>query len=290
MIYQETIMQSTNTVEITLENFQQVILEDSKEKLILVTFWADQIPESIELKDKLAGAVQGFDDHIVLATVDCQTQQQIAMQFGIQGLPTAVIVKDGQPIDGLSGPQTDESIQEFLEKYLPKPQDNLLKQAKQALAEGDANSAYTQALQAYQLDSDRADIQLVLADASLEIGKIEEAKKLLEAIKLVDQDSYYQALVAKLELAEEAADSPEIKTLEQALAKTPDDVEIIHKLAAQYSQVNRYQDALALLFKRVQKQPSDDESKRLLLDVMKALPDGDPLASQYRRKLYTLMY
>ncbi len=289
-VNQETSMQSTNHVEITLENFQQIILEESKEKLVLVAFWAEQIPESIELKNKLATAVSHFNEHIIFATVDCQAQQQIAMQFGIQGLPTAVMIKEGQPIDGISGPQTDESIQTFLEKYLPKAEDNLLAEAQQALSAGEPNTAYTKALQAYQLDNERADIKLVLADASLEIGKLEEAKSYLQTIKLVDQNSDYKALMAKLELAEEAADSPEIQTLEQALAKNPDDIDIIHKLAAQYSQVNRYQDALALLFKQVQQNSDDSESKRLLLDVMKSLPEGDPLASQYRRKLYTLMY
>ena len=122
-------MQNSHVVEINLENFQQIILEDSKQKLVLVSFWATQVPESIELKDKVAVATQGFDEHLIYATIDCQAQGQIAQQFGIQGLPTAIIVKDGQPIDGISGPQTDETIQQFLDKHLPKPQDNLLAQA-----------------------------------------------------------------------------------------------------------------------------------------------------------------
>ena len=42
---------NSNIVAITLENFQQVILEESKNKLILVDFWAEQVPESIELKN-----------------------------------------------------------------------------------------------------------------------------------------------------------------------------------------------------------------------------------------------
>ena len=283
-------MQNSNIVEINLENFQQIILEDSKQKLVLVSFWAAQVPESIELKDKLAAATQGFDEHLIYATIDCQAQEKIAQQFGIQGLPTSIFIKDGQPIDGISGPQTDETIQQFLDKHLPKPQDKLLAQAKQALSDDDANSAYSFAIQAYQLDNKRADIQLILADACLDIGKIDEAKSLLDAIKMIDQDSYYQSLMAKLELAEEAADSPEIKELEQALANDATNVELIHKLAAQYSQVNRQEDALALLFRQVQKDGSDADSKKLLLDVMKALPDGDPLAAKYRRKLYTLMY
>ena len=139
-----------NTVVITLENFQQVIVEGSKSTLVLVDFWAEQVPESIELRDKLVAKVCPFPEHMVMATVDCQTEQQIAQQFGIQCLPTAVLVKDGQPIDGLTGPQTDESIQEFLDKHLPKPQDTLLVQAKCELDEGNVNAAFTFITQAYQ--------------------------------------------------------------------------------------------------------------------------------------------
>ena len=119
----------TNSLAITLENFQQVVLEESKAKLVLVDFWAQQVPESIELRDKLAKMLENHGETILFATVDCETQGQIAQQFGIQGLPTAILVKEGQPLDGLSGPQTDETINEFLAKYLPKEQDLLLSQA-----------------------------------------------------------------------------------------------------------------------------------------------------------------
>ena len=279
-----------NAVSLTLENFQQVVLEDSKEKLVLVAFWADQVPESLELRDKLASKTATAGEHVIFADVDCQAQQQIAMQFGIQGLPTAVLVKAGQPIDALSGPQPDEAIEQFLAKHLPQPQDEFLAQAQAALANGDANQAYSAAKQAFDLDSSRADIKLVLADACVSCGKTEDAQTLLDTVMMVDQDSYYQAVVAKLELANEASNSPELQALEAKLAESPDDPQLIQQLAAQYSQVNRHEDALALLFKRVQTARDDADSKKLLLDVMKALPDGDPLASKYRRKLYTLLY
>ena len=280
----------TNALAITLENFQQVIIEESKAQLVLVDFWAQQIPESVELRDKLATALANHGDTILLATVDCETQGQIAQQFGIQGLPTAVLVKDGQPLDGLTGPQTDESISEFLAKYLPKEQDALLAQAKNLLAESKVSEAFPVISQAYQLDSERADIKLVLANVYIQTGKITEAEALLQSIKMIDQDSEYQSLMAKLELANQAADSPEIQALEQQLISEPDNVELQQKLAAQYSQVNRHDDALAILFRLVQTNGADISSKDLLLDVLKSLPDGDALASKYRRKLYTLMY
>ncbi|MFT5758418.1 MAG: putative thioredoxin [Alteromonadaceae bacterium] len=279
-----------NTVVITLENFQKVVLDDSKSTLVLVDFWAEQVPESVELRDKLIAKVSPFPEAMVMATVDCQTEQQIAQQFGIQGLPTAVLVKDGQPIDGLTGPQTDESIQEFLDKHLPKPQDTFLLQAKEALAQRNVSEAFTLVTQAYQLDSGRADIKLVLADVYTQTGKISEAEALLATILMVDQDSEYQAVMAKLELASQAADSPEIQLLEEQLKKDQDNLELQHQLAAQYSQVNRNEEALTLLFRLMQKDRSETISKELLLDILKALPDGDPLATKFRRKLYTLLY
>lgn len=281
---------TTNAIEITLDNFQQVILDESKTKLVLVDFWAAQVPESLELKDKLAAGLQGFEGHIIYATVDCQTQQQIAQQFGIQGLPTAILVKDGQPIDGLTGPQPDDAINSFLAKHLPKQEDLLLAQAQQLITENKINDAFTVISQAYQLDNQRADIKLLLADVYLQLGKTAEAEALLATVLMVDQDSHYQALIAKLELANQAADSPEIKALEAQLINDSDNVELQHQLVAQYSQVNRHEEALTLLFRLMQKNSSDAVSKDLYLDVLKALPEGDPLANKYRRKLYTLMY
>jgi putative thioredoxin len=280
----------TNSLAITLENFQQIVLEESKSTLVLVDFWAQQVPESLELRDKLASLLANHGETIVFATVDCESQGQIAQQFGIQGLPTAILVKDGQPLDGLSGPQTDETISEFLTKYLPKEQDLLLKQAVDSLSENNVNEAFKYITQAYQLDSERADIKLVLADVYIQTGKVSEAELILQTIKMIDQDSYYQSLMAKLELASQAADSPEIKALEQQLDTDPDNIDVQHQLAAQYSQVNRHEEALLLLFRLVQKDGSDMVSKDLLLDVLKSLPDGDALANKYRRKLYTLMY
>jgi len=281
---------TSNAIEITLDNFQQVILDESKTKLVLVDFWAAQVPESLDLKDKLAAGLHGFEEYITFATVDCQTQQQIAQQFGIQGLPTAILVKDGQPLDGMSGPQPDEAIQSFLAKHLPKQETLLLAQAQQLLSDNNVNDAFSVISQAYQLDNERADIKLLLADVYLQLGKTAEAEALLTTILMVDQDSHYHALIAKLELANQAADSPEIKALEAELVNDSDNVELQHQLVAQYSQVNRHEEALILLFRLMQKNSSDAVSKDLYLDVLKALPAGDPLANKYRRKLYTLMY
>ena len=279
-------------IAITLDNFQQMVVEESKNKLVLVSFWAEQVPESVELRDKLAVKLSNLSEHITLATVDCQSQGQIAQQFGIQGVPTAILLQDAQPLDGLSGPQDDESIAVFLDKHLPKQEDILLEQAKAALINNQLPEAQNAITQAYNVDNSRADIKLVLIDVYLKTGKTSEAKALLDTIMMVDQDSEYQALMAKVELAEQAENSPEIKALEAQIKATPNDVSLNQQLAAQYSQVNRQEEALTILFGLGQAgdESTKDKSKELFLDVLKALPDGDPLALKFRRKLYTLMY
>jgi putative thioredoxin len=277
-------------VAITADNFQQIIIEKSKEQLVLVDFFAEQIPESMQLKQMLEGIAQANPQAFLLATVDCQTEQMIAAQFGIQALPTLVLLKDAQPIDMLAGPQDELAIKAFLEKHLPKEEDKLYRQASDLLKNGQLNDAFTPALNAYQLDSERADIKLLLADIYLQLGKSSEAQPLLDAIKMVDQDSYYQSLMSKLELANAAAHSPELVALEQEFAADPQNTELKRKLAVQYSQANRQQEALDLLLESLKADLGDNDSKVLLLDILKTLPNGDPLAAKYRRKLYTLMY
>ncbi len=281
---------SENIVSLTPENFQQIVLEDSKSKLVLVDFWAAQIPESVELRDKLSTLLAPHGDIITLALVDCQTQQAIAQQFGIQGLPTAVLVKEGQPIDGISGPQTDDTLAQFLNKYLPKEEDILLKQAQQCLTNGELQEAFSFAQRAHVLDNERADIKLVLADTYFQLNQIEQSEALLATVKMVDQDQYYQAIKAKIELAQEASNSPEIQALEQQLQQNPEDVELSRKLALQYQQVNRVADAASLLYSLLLKDRSDEESKKLLLDILATLPSNDKLTISYRRKLFSLMY
>ena len=279
-------------IAITLDNFQHDLVDESKNKLVLVSFWAQQVPESIDLRDTLATKLVGFNDYISLVTIDCESQGQIAQQFGIQGLPTAILLRDAQPVDGISGPQDDTSITTFLEKHLPKAEDLLFSQAISALANNEVSTAFKAISEAYQIDSERADIKLTLSDVYLQMGKTTEAKALLASILMVDQDSQYEALMSKLELAEEAKNSPEIQALEAQLKVSPDDINISQQLATQYSQVNRQQEALTILFRLVQAgdEATKAKSKTLFLDVLKALPEGDPLATKFRRQLYTLMY
>ena len=279
-----------NIVHITLENFQQVIIEQSKQTLIMVGFWAEWDESSLQTMAMLERIAAEYPSDLILAKVNCDEQQQIAQQFGVRGLPTVMLVKESQPIDGFAGPQEEAEVRALLEKHLPKVEDGLLAQAQALIAEQDYQQAFGLAKQAYDIDNQRVDIKFVLTDIYIELGRIAQAKELLETVGLVDQDHQYSVLLGKIELAEQAAESPEIKALEAELEKSPDDLELKVKLGVQLQQANRTEEALALLLTVLQKDLNFGEAKKLTLDMINALPDGDPLAGVYRRKIYSLLY
>ncbi|AWB68615.1 co-chaperone YbbN [Saccharobesus litoralis] len=284
--------EQSNIHDLTPENFQSILLEQSQTQLVLVFFWAQSIPESVELLpvvEHLAGQHLG---KIILAKVDCESQRQIAMQFGVQAIPTLALVKEGQPIDGLAGQQTQAQVQEWLENHLPKPEDELLQQAQVLIAQEQYTQAYSPISQAIEIAPERVDIQKALIDVYVNTGKVAEAESLLSQIKMIDQDDYYQSLLAKLELAKEAADSPEIQALEQQIKDNPSDEMLPVKLAVALHQVQRNEEALAHLLGLMTRRldAANGEARKILMDILQTLPDGDPLATKCRRRLYSLLY
>lgn len=283
-------MSESNIVNLDLQNFQQVLLEGSKEKLIIIDFWADWCEPCKQLMPVLEKLAMQYSDQVILAKINCDEQQELAAQFGIRSLPTVAFFKDGQPVDSFGGVKTEGEIREILTKHLPSPSDDLIQQAQTAMGEGDANTAYTLAKQAYDLDNTNMQALKLLAEAAVDAGRLDQAKELVAKIPLVEQDSDYQRIKGKLELAEDAADSPELRALQKQVESNPDDLALKLQLALKFHEANRDEEALQQVFIVLGRDVNFADAKKYALDIINSLPDGDPLAATYRRKLYSTMY
>lgn len=281
---------TANTVPLTLENFRPVMIEESAQKLVVVYFWAQWDEPSMAQLNVLQNFVAQYPEVILLATVNCDEQQEIVQQFGVKGLPTTILVKDGQPVNGFAGPQDEQQLQQTFAEYLPKPEEELLVKAQALMAEGDYQQAFGVLKQAYEINAEHPLIKIAYADASVETGNIELSKSLIASIGLVDQHAEYHAVVGKIELAEKASESPELLELQQKHAENPDDKDIQIELAVQLQQAHKAEEALALMFAVVKTDINYADAKKIMLDMINALADGDPLKSQYRRKVYSLLY
>ncbi|WP_444931899.1 thioredoxin [Microbulbifer sp. SSSA002] len=279
-------------VDVTAENAQQMLIEESMQRPVVVDFWADWCEPCKQLMPVLEKLANEYNGQFLLAKVNADTEQMLAGQLGVRSLPTVMVLKEGQPVDGFAGVQPESQIREMLDKYLPKPWDIKLQQAQALIGEGKVAESLPLLRQAYSESSERIDIAKQLAAILLDQNRAQEAETVLSKILLADQDAEYQQLMAQLELKQQAAETPEIQALQKALQENPADSDAAYQLAVQYSQANRHEEALQLLLDILRKDMgfADGAAKQTFLDIVKSLGAGDPIATQYQRKLMTMMF
>lgn len=284
-------MQSEFIVEMNQQNFQQ-ILEGSMNTPVVVYFWAPMSQESADLVPQIQQLATQYAGAFTLALLNCEQEQQIAGQFGIQALPTIALFSQGQAIDGLGGPQPIQAIEAMLQKHLPSQDELNLQKALSLMSE----QQYTEALVLFSaLPEDlqnKGEVKLAKADCLIATAQFSEAEAVLSHIPLEYQDNYYKGLMAKLELHAQAANSPEIQALETQLANDTENAKIANELALQYHEVNRSDEALELLWAFISKDLGalDGEMRKTFMDVLSALGQENATAKQYRRQLYSILY
>lgn len=278
-------------VELNEHNFRPV-LEQSVHSPVVIHFWAPMSQESAEIIPQLQTLAQQYKGAFTLALLNCEQEQMIAGQFGVQALPTIAVFVNGQPVDGLGGPQSIEAITQMLNKHLPSQAEMTLKEIEDKLNEKAYSEALTLISSLPQDELDKGDVKLAWSEALIGTQQFEQAKTLLDNIPLEYQDNHYKSLIAKLKLHEQASNSPEIQLLESRLAEDPTSISIAHELALQYHQVNRSEEALEILWSYLAKDLNclDGEVKKSFMDILSALGQGNESASKYRRQLYSLLY
>ena len=279
-------------VDIDESNAQTLLIEESQKRPVIVDFWADwcaPCKQLMPILEKLAAEYQGA---FLLAKVNADEQQMLAQQLGVRSLPTVMVIKDGQPVDGFSGAQPESAVRDMLDKHVPSPQADSLIEAEQLLAEGDIPGALALFRGAWEDSGQKPEFTMAYAGALITASRLDEAEALLSDIKMVDQDARFQQLMAQIELQRQAAQSPEIEALEADLASDEQNHEVRVKLAVQISSHGRYREALEhlLVVLRADRDWGNGEAKRVYLDMIATIGKGDPLAAEYQRKLFSLLY
>lgn len=281
-----------HTIDVTMENAQQYVIDESFKRPVLVDFWADWCGPCKTLMPLLEKLADEYNGQFLLARINADDQQTLAGQFGVRSLPTVMLIKDGQPLDGFTGAQSEVQVRQMLEQHLPKVWEQELSEAQALLEAGDYSAALPLLQRVYEASGRQPQVACLVASAQLELNRLDEAQAMLDTVKLADQDTLYQQVKAKLELKQQASKTPEIESLEKELEGDPESLELSYKLAVQYNQEGYQRQALELLIKILRKDLgyADGGARKTLTDILAALGKGDPLAIEYQRKLFTLLY
>ncbi len=278
------------------QNFEELVLQGSQERVIVVDFWAPWCGPCKTLGPILEDVVAALGPGVALAKVNVDENQRLAMAFRVQGIPAVKIVKNGQLAQEFTGALPREQIEAILRPLVadaPIPEEaQVIDQADDLAATGDLDEAARQYEQALEENPTDGPALLGLAKIHLQQGRFETVQEL---VNLVESDApeypQAQALLTQIEFAHQCQQAGGRAACAQRVLSQPDDQEARYLLACCAASESDYETALQEWLHIVGKKANGDQAaKDAMVAVFHLLGRDNPLVADYQRKLYQALY
>lgn len=102
-------------IEITDNNFKSEVIESSTP--VLLDFWAEWCGPCRMLAPTVEAIANERQD-IKVGKINVDVEQKLAMSFGIDSIPTLIIVKDGNVAGKLVGYNSKTIVETFIDKTI----------------------------------------------------------------------------------------------------------------------------------------------------------------------------
>lgn len=103
---------------ITDANFDELVTKS--DKVVLIDFWAVWCGPCKRIAPIIKELAGEYDGKAVIAKLDVDKSKMVAAKYKIESIPTILIFKGGQPVEGLVGLHPKENIKAKLDKALAK--------------------------------------------------------------------------------------------------------------------------------------------------------------------------
>jgi putative thioredoxin len=285
--------ESPHIVELTPENFHEVVIDGSNKRPVLVDFWAEWCAPCRSLMPLLAKLAHEYQGKFILAKLNTEEQRELAARFGIRSLPTVKLFRNGQPVDQFMGALPETELRAFLERHIPREADQLLQQANALLLQGETAKAGALIEQAMQIDPEYPPVQIAHARYMATLGELAEAERLLQQLPLEQQEKpEVVSLSARIHFDRTAQESPAVAELLQILSDDPANCEALYQLASHRIMEGDYAAALELLLTLMQKDRkyADDAGRKGMLQVFEMLGNEGELVKRYRSRMFNALH
>jgi len=288
--------QATQTIfDATQANFEAEVLNASFDQPVLVDFWATWCEPCKTLGPLIEKVVGEYNGAIKLAKVDCDKEQQLAAMFGVRSIPTVVLVREGQLVDGFTGALPEAQLREFLARHVqpgePIDEDFVEEDLAPPVVET-PEQAIARIQQDMAKEPDRAELKLDLALAQMRVGNASAAQAELDSLPAnLASDDRARRLRGQLEFAHALKNAPSTAELQQRIAKDPADHAARDLLGLRLlldgDPAGGLDQLLSVL--KADRNWNDGQAKKHLVAAFNVLDDAE-LVGTYRRKMSSLLF
>jgi putative thioredoxin len=269
----------SHVFEVTQQGFEAEVLQASMTTPVLVDFWAEWCEPCKTLGPMLEKLAAEYNGAFRLGKVDVEAQQELAGMFGIRSIPTVMLVKDGQVLDGFAGALPESQLREFLSRHVQPLEAVQAPDTADEAAPDTPEQAITR-------------LQLELALALMRGGQAEAAEAELTALPAnLAIDARALRLRSQLDLARALEGAPSLAELRQRIATDVSDWAAHDLLGVRLLLEDGPAAGLDefLLILKGDREWNDNQAKKRLLAAFATLDDAE-LVGSYRRKMASLLF
>jgi putative thioredoxin len=285
--------ESPYIINVTSQNFNTVVIEQSFQVLVLVDFWAEWCAPCKMLLPVLTELVEEYQGQLIIGKVNIDEQQGLAGRYSVRSIPTLKLFKEGTVVEEAMGAQPAATLRQLIDHHRERPSDQLRFQAIQAYQEGDSERAIHLLEQAREMEPTHYPVSLELVKILISNQRVTEAEAIIKALPVnVQTEPEVIELTAQLTFAMLVADAPPMTILVDRLAKNPNDHEARYQLSAHQVMAGEYEVAMDNLLElmRRNRQYQEDAGRKGLLAIFTLLGNQGPLVNRYRSKMSSLLY
>jgi len=260
-----------HVVDVTDADFEQVVIEGSKQRPVVVDMWASWCAPCRTLGPILEKVATEREGAFLLAKLDVDANavgNALLQAVQSQGIPTVVAFSDGQPVNMFIGAYPEQEVNRFIDTIVPTEAEV---EADEALAEeaaGDLESAEASYRDALEKDSENGEAAIGLARILAGRGELDRAEALVEPL-LPDADAERVMSIVRVRRWETDAGDGALGDARRAAA------------------AGRWREALDGLLASFDEEP--DAARESMVDLFATL-DDDPLVAEYRPKLAARLF
>ena len=295
----DSMISKTNIIDVNADTFMTEVIEASKEKPIIVDFWAPWCEPCKQLTPILENAVKDQREKITLAKIDIDQNQDIAAQLRIQSIPTVYTFFEGKVADGFQGVKSNSEILEFVKKSanLSGPGEEveaLLSSSQQKIEERNRTEASEITQKILQIDPENQIGFGNLIRSMIGLNKFNEVKEIIDAVgdEIKNSKPVLDALLS-LEPSEKAFKAKEnIQVLKENLKKDPENLDNLLDMATALFGNNEIEASFNMLLKsiKIDREWKDQAARKQLLEFFKSAGFEAEETINARRKLATLLF